>query len=136
MGVDVFDIVALIFGILLTIRKLDAQSRRPEEFPHVPPAAFGDWQRREVAIYRLGVWACFLKVGLDPAFTFFVAPHVPFNVARIVSATIDLGWLAVLITTFVRARRMAKHRRSLGILLGGMIVNQPARSRRDDEEED
>ena len=135
MGVDVFDIVALIFAILLTIRKLDAQSRRPEEFPNVPPAAFADWQRREVAIYRLGVWACFLKVGLDPAFTFFVAPHVSFGLARIVSATIDLGWLAVLIATFVRARRIAKLRRSLGILLGGMIVNQPpARDREDDED--
>lgn len=123
MGIDVLDIVAIIFGVLFTVRKLDAQSRQPEEFAHVPPAAFLDWQRREVRLYTVAVTGCFLKVFLDFGFTYFFVEKLDYSQARLIGAFIDVSWLILLVYTFVRAARLSKLRRQLGILLGGFLVS-------------
>jgi len=135
MGVDVFDIVAVILGVWFTLRKLDAQSRQPEAFPHVARADFLDWQEREVSVYRTVTWACFGKFALDLAFTYLVAPGQDPRLVRAVGATIDLSWLAVLVITFFRTSGVRALRRKLGIVLGG---RSDARSRldQDDERED
>lgn len=133
MGVDVLDILATILGVWFTLRKLDAQSRQPEAFPHVAPADFLDWREREVSVYRAAVWACFGKVIVDFVFTFLIAPGQDPRLVRVVGATIDLSWLAVVIISLVRAQATRKLRRRLGIVLGGGTVG---RQEDDSDQED
>jgi|SRR5690606_34713338 len=135
MGVDVLDILATILGVWFTLRKLDAQGRQPEAFPHVAPAEFLAWREAEVSIYRVAVWACFAKVMVDLGFTFLVAPGQDPRLVRAVGATIDLSWLAVIVVTLVRSTASRARRRRLGIVLGGASMMQPEEddeSRRDD----
>jgi len=132
MGVDVFDILAIILGIWFTLRKLDAQSRQPEAFPHVAAPDFLAWREHEVSVYRAAVWACFGKVALDLTFTFFIAPGQDPRLVRAVGATIDLSWLAVVIITLFRAHASRQVRRRLGIVLGG----RPLPVREDDSDPD
>ncbi len=112
-------------GIFFTVRKLDAQSRRHEEFAHVAPAAFADWQTRETRLYAWGAWGSFAKVVLDYAFVQFLAPKLPFAAVRAIGATIDLGWLALVIVTLVLASASRRRRQRLGIVLGGFVVQEP-----------
>lgn len=117
MAVDVLDVLAVIFGILFTVRKLDASRREAADFPHVEPGAFEAWRRRESAIYTVGSLACFLKVVLDAVFLLAVAPGLSPGVVRIVGAVIDLGWVAIVIVTLVRASSARKERQRLNIVL-------------------
>lgn len=118
MGIDVLDIVATILGVWFSVRKLDAQSRRAENFPHVARLDFEVWQAREVDAYRVAALGCFLKVVVDLVFTLAVVPRLPFGVARTGGAIIDLSWAAVLVATFIRTHRAREMRRRLGIHLG------------------
>jgi tetratricopeptide (TPR) repeat protein len=122
MGVDAFDIVAIILGVLFTIRKLDAQRRLAKEFPHVLPEDFARWQQSEVSVYGAAMIACFGKVFADWTFVYFFAEGLPDRMVRAVGATIDLSWFAVMLITFYRTMRLAKTRRQLGIVLGGFVV--------------
>lgn len=120
MGVeilDALDVLAAIFGVLFTVRKLDVSRRAAEDFPGVDPQAFESWRRRESAVYTLGSVACVLKIVLDAAFVVAVAPHLPFGVVRVIGAAIDLSWLALVVVTFVRASKTRQERRRLGIVL-------------------
>lgn len=119
---DVTDIIAVIFGVWFTIRKLDAQKRRTEEFPHVPPDAFRAWQDREVAVYQVAIWACFAKVLVNVLFMLFVMSHLPVPAMRLAGASIFFAWLAVMVWTFVRTSRLRRLRRDLGIVLGGFVT--------------
>lgn len=122
MGVDALDIVAIILGVLLTIRKLDAQRRTQKEFPHVRAEDFARWQRLEVSVYGTAVFACFAKVFVDWGFVYFLADGLPVRTVRAIGATIDISWILVLIATFFRTTRLAKLRRELRIVLGGFMV--------------
>lgn len=133
MGVDVVDIVAVILGIFFTIRKLDAQSRRPEDFPAVDRAAFLDWQARETKVYSAAVLACFLKVFLDLGFVYFLAEGLPYRAVQLVGAAIDLSWLGFVIFSLFRASRVREQRRRLGIYLGSRLPEP--RPEDEDEEE-
>jgi len=134
MGVDVLDILATILGVWFTLRKLDAQSRKPEAFGHVAPGDFLAWQEREVGAYRTAVWACFGKVTVDLAFTYLVAPGQSAGLVRAVGASIDLTWFALLVVTFFRTHLARKQRRELGIVLGGRPIARAEHEADDDEE--
>ncbi len=136
MRVDVLDILATILGVWFTLRKLDAQSRQPEAFPHVPKADFLAWREREVSVYRVAVWACFVKVTTDLGFTFLIAPGQDARLVRLVGATIDLSWLAVIVVTLVRSTASRAQRRRLGIVLGGASMMQPEEEDDDVKRED
>ena len=114
---DMFDILAVIFGILLTVRKLDVSRRQHAEFPGVEQAAFESWRAHATAVYSLGSWACFLKVVLDLGFTHFVAERLPWNVVRTIAASIDLSWAFLMILTLIRSGRARRQRNALGIVL-------------------
>jgi hypothetical protein len=118
MRVDVLDILAVVFGVWFTVRKLDAQSRQARDFPHVEPGAFAAWQRLEVGVYQLASLGCLLKVLLDVSFTSFGLSRVPPPLGRAVGAAIDVGWLLLLLVTFVRAAGARRRRQDLGVHLG------------------
>lgn len=112
------DILAVIFGIFFTIRKLDAQSRKNSDFPHVAPSAFAVWQARETRVYGLGALACVLKLTIGLGFQYGVAPGLSASWIRGVGATIDLSWLVFVCWTFFRTHKLRKERAALGIVLG------------------
>lgn len=122
MAVDAFDIVAIILGVLFTIRKLDAQRRLNKEFPHVLPEDFEAWQRLERSVYQAAIVACFGKVLVDWSFVLFFAGGLPLRTVRAVGATIDLSWFLVMLVTFFRTHGLAKLRAQHRIVLGGFVV--------------
>jgi tetratricopeptide (TPR) repeat protein len=121
-GLDVFDVVAVILGVIFTIRKLDAQRREPKEFSHVEEGAFLAWRRKETRIYTTGMATCFAKVLGKVVATQWVAPRVSYGVYRAVGAAIDISWFVIVIVTLVAAYRMAIVRAQLRIVLGGFVV--------------
>jgi tetratricopeptide (TPR) repeat protein len=120
--VDVFDILAVIFGVLFTIRKLDAQKRKHEEFPHVEASVFAEWQSREVNVFTVGMFACFAKIVAELLLHTVLADGMTDSLYRKMTAAIDIPWILVLIVTLVRRHRLAKRRAELRILLGGFVI--------------
>lgn len=122
MAVDAFDIVAIILGVLFTIRKLDAQRRLHKEFSHVPRAEFERWQALETSVYGAAMIGCFAKVLTDWIFVYFFAGGLPMRTVRAVGATIDITWFVLMLVTLYRTRGLAKLRAQHRIVLGGFIV--------------
>ena len=114
----VLDIIALILGIIYTVRKLDVRKREASEFPHVDPALFEAWRSREAGAYSLASIACFAKLLLDYGFIYYAqrAALQP-RIVQIVGLTLFVSWLAALVLAQVRAHRARKLRESLGINL-------------------
>jgi hypothetical protein len=105
----VLDVVAVIFLILSTVRKLDVQGRAAHEFPHVPRAEFEGWRARESAAYSLGIWACLLKLVMGHAFPYAAyRMNLDTGLLRFGGFCVDAAWVVALI---VAARRRAKARK-------------------------
>ena len=115
---DQYDIIAVILGVMFTMRKLDTQSRDPSQQPNVSPEDFRRWQRQTVAAYVPGSYACFFRVIFHFGYMRYVAHHPlsPRAFSR-VALLVDLIWLVATITTFVRANAARELRRKLGIVL-------------------
>jgi hypothetical protein len=118
MPFDVLDLLAVIVGVLHTMRKLDVMKRRAEEYPEVAVEDFAAWQASERAAYALGSWASFLKLVLDPMLL-FLAPKLALSapVVRGLGATIDIGWAVLVLVAMLRAGRARRRRQELGIVL-------------------
>lgn len=123
MGLDLFDILAVILGVLFTIRKLDAQRRTHREFPHVRPDVFERWRQRETAVYALGMLACFSKVLAKLLVVYVFYDQMSYRMLRLAGMSIDLSWLAIAGLTLYRGHALAKERAKLGIVLGGFIIS-------------
>jgi tetratricopeptide (TPR) repeat protein len=123
MGIDVFDIVAVILGVIFTIRKLDAQRREPEEFPHVHRAEFLTWRTQETRVYLLGMMACFSKVLAKVLIAQVLATRLPYSTLRWLGACVDISWLFLVVITLVGAVRMGRRKLALRIVLGGLVVS-------------
>ena len=119
MPFDVLDLLAVMVGVLHTVRKLDVMKRRGEDYPHVTREDFLDWQRQERAAYAMGSWASFLKLMLDPALL-FLAPklNLPGSLVRALGAIIDIGWAIIVTVAILRAGKARRRREELGIVLG------------------
>jgi uncharacterized membrane protein len=102
--VDQYDIVAVILGVMFTLRKLDTQSRAASQQPSVSAEDFERWQRQTVAAYTPGMYASFFRVLFHFGYIRYAAHHPlnPLTFGRI-ALLVDLIWLASVITTFVRA---------------------------------
>jgi hypothetical protein len=109
-SVDLLDILAIVLGVLYTLRKLDVARRPAADFPHVKPTEFEAWKSKQLGAYSLGSSACFLKIVVDFAFVALLARHLNPAVVRVSGLAIDLAWLVALVVVFVRsaaARRLA-----------------------------
>lgn len=135
---DFLDICAILLGIFFTIAKLDAQGRKAENFPHVPPAEFESWRTWTTAIYRLGSGVCFLRVIFHQGWAIYLSrnpvttPGAP-KALVVPALAMDVLFLAVVAITFIRASRARKVRRELGIVLSPMTPQQAAAAAEDDD---
>jgi hypothetical protein len=138
---DFLDIIAILLGIMFTIAKLDAQGRRAENFPHVPPAEFERWRSWTTSIYRLGMTVCFARVVFHQGWAIYLsrhpvsAPAAPKSLV-VPALAMDLLFLGVLAATFIRSSRARKQRRELGIVLAPLTPQQQAALAKDDERSD
>lgn len=109
-------VLALIFGIWFTVRKLDVRKREPEHFPNVDRAAFERWKQIELSAYNVGSFACFAMIFLDYAFRFAATRWtLDWTLVRIVGASLFFAWVAALVYTGVKAGRGRRLRDELGI---------------------
>lgn len=128
---DFLDIVAILLGISFTVAKLDAQGRKPMNFPHVAAADFERWQDWTVSIYRWGSSVCFLRVLFHQGWSLYMARH-PMNAPAAPRSLVypalamDAVFLGVLASTFIRSSRARARRRELGIVLSPLTPAQAA----------
>ena len=115
---DQYDIIAVILGVMFTLRKLDTQSRDASQQPNVPPEDFARWQRQTTSAYAPGMYASFFRVIFHFGYIRYAAHHPlsPQAFGR-VALLVDLIWLVSVVTTFIRANAARELRRKLGIVL-------------------
>jgi hypothetical protein len=110
------DIIAIILGILYTMRKLDVAKRTPEQFPHVATSDFDRWKRLEGGAYTLGSFACFAKIVVDYAFQWHASrTGLDWSWVRVVGGLIFVGWVVALMLSAVRGAQGRRLRETLGI---------------------
>jgi hypothetical protein len=110
------DLIALILGILFTLRQMDVTQRQAKNFPDVREADFTRWWQSARSAYRLGSSACFGKILVDIAVA-YIMQHVPMPMPlRVgIGLTLDLGWVALVVLAFLGSRRAHALARDLGI---------------------
>lgn len=117
-GVDQYDIIAVIVGVMFTMRKLDTQSRSPAQSPNVDPEDFLRWQRRSAAAYAPGAYSSFFRVLFHFGFLRYSVHHPlpPMTFAR-VALLVDALWLVCVVYTLINAHFAREMRKKLGISL-------------------
>jgi hypothetical protein len=105
------DIVALLLGVFLLMRKSEVRAEDPANYAESARAEFDTWRASALAAYTIGTRACFGRVFAD---FFFLAllrrVEVPEVLRWGVGLAIDLGWVALLVLCWSRARAAHKLR--------------------------
>ena len=113
---DHFDVLAIIFGVMFALRKLDAKSREAADYPAVSKAEFEGWQRAATRAYGIGSAVCFFRVIFHFAWVYYVNHNaVSPGVFRAVGLGTDVIWLAGMGIALVKARAARKLRDRLNI---------------------
>jgi hypothetical protein len=110
------DLIALVLGILFTLRQMDVTQRQAASYPGIREADFQRWWRLARGSYRLGSSACFGKIILDIAAAYTMR-HTPMPPAARwgIGLTLDLGWVVLVALAMLRTRRAHALARDLGI---------------------
>ena len=109
------DLIALILGILFTLRQMDVANRLAENYPGVAPEDFKRWQRSALVAYRWGASACFGKVLLDIGFAFLMGKVALPTAARWgIGLSLDAGWVALIVYSYLRVMRARALGRQVG----------------------
>lgn len=120
---DPFDIVAILLGIFLALRKTDVRAEDPSRHPQVPLVDFDRWRARALRAYTIGVRACFAKVMLDYLFLAILQRYpIPLGIERAVGLSIMFGWVTLLVACWFSARGARK----LALELKIDLVRDPA----------
>jgi hypothetical protein len=111
MSVDVVDALALILGVLFSVRRLSAQRATADEIPRVDPEAFSRWRCAEIRAATVLSYACFAKIILDLGLQWLVPrTEIPRQVQWPAAMVIDIAWLVVMLVG-MRLRRRARRLR-------------------------
>jgi hypothetical protein len=116
VGIDQYDVIAVILGVFFTVRKLDARSREHASFPTIEQANFEAWKKRAVLAYSIASYACFVRVLFHFAFvkvatTYAFSPKIYTRVGIV----IDLAWLGSVAYGLFLARSARQLQRQYGI---------------------
>ena len=116
---DHFDILAIIFGVMFAIRKLDAKGRDAADNPNVPKDEFERWQSAAMRAYGIGSFVCFFRVVCHFLWVLYVNRNpVPISAFRAVGLATDLIWLGGMAVALWKAKAARKLRERLGISHG------------------
>lgn len=110
------DIVAILLGVFLLIRKSEIKADDASLHEGVSPADFEEWRRRALAAYTVGTRACFGKVFLDFVLLAFMR-RVPLEqwVRTSIGVSLDVAWVVLLVACWVLSRRAHRLKDKLGI---------------------
>jgi len=116
---DPFDLIALVLGILFSLRQMDIAQRQKERYPAVSEPDFRRWYDRARGAYRLGATACFGKIFFDIAFAFFLRRGLrpPFALQLTLGVGVTVACAALVGLAVWRSRRAHELARELGIEL-------------------
>lgn len=114
-----FDIVAILVGIFLALRKSDVRAEDHGRHPQVALADFDRWRERALRAYTIGIRACFLKVVADFAFLALLQRY-PFELTlqRSLGFGLDSLWVIALSACWIASRRARRLADQLGMDLG------------------
>lgn len=113
---DFTDIIAILFIIWNTVRKLDIQKQQAADFPHVSPEDFQRWQRMELFAYSLGAYASMAKIVLNLLWVYlFRRYELSPALAQGVGVAIFLAWGVALIISALLGTKGRALRGDLGI---------------------
>lgn len=120
---DHYDVLAIIFGVMFQLRKVDTKLRNSADHPNVPSSDFERWQRAATRAYGIGSAVCFLRVIAHFLWVLYVNKNqVSWDVFRAVGLGTDVVWIAGMGVALWQARAARKLRDSLGI-----VLRRPAR---------
>lgn len=123
-----FDIIAILLGIFLALRKSDVRAEDSARHPRVAIADFDRWRNDAMRAYSIGTRACFAKVLADFVFLALLQQYaMDLRLQRGIGVGLDLLWIGALVACWVSARRARRLAEQLGIDLGG----SPARDASD-----
>jgi len=114
---QLFDLLALILGILFSLRQMDVSMRQKESFPAVAEADFTRWRDQTRRTYRLGAVACFGKILFDIVFAYLLnhGLPVPFPVKVTLGLSVVVLWMASVGIAVWRTQKNHALARELGI---------------------
>lgn len=125
-------LIAIIFGILLTLRKLDVAHRQPAQHPSVRQPDFELWQRTAMRAYGIGIWACFLKLVVDFAGRYLFGVFKPsLGVGQTIGISLEVLWVAAMVYTWREVQRAHALAEKVGVEVprkGGRQGAEPAPS--------
>ena len=114
---QLFDLLALILGILFSLRQMDVSMRQKDRYPDVSEADFMRWRDQARRNYRLGAGACFGKILFDIAFAFLLnhGLPVPFALKLTLGLSVVVLWMVGVGVAVWRTQRTHALARQLGI---------------------
>lgn len=116
--IDPISAIALILGIIFTIRRLDVARRVPADHPGVPEAAFRTWQPLQLSAYRWLSVGPLAFVAFDLAFKLLIIAargSMPLLVVQVGGGLSYAMLIACLFTGGRQARTARLMRREAGI---------------------
>ncbi len=115
---DPFDAVAVITGVMFTIRKLDAQSRSAAQHPNVALEDFESWQRQTASAYAPGIYGSFFREVFHFGFVWYVKRHtISPESYRHIGLIVDATWFVCVVCTLALAHFARERARKLAISL-------------------
>ncbi|HEY2405970.1 MAG TPA: hypothetical protein VGI10_08205 [Polyangiaceae bacterium] len=110
---DTFDALAVILGVWLTLRKLDANSHDPAKHAEIRKEDFERWQRAAARAYAIGSYGSFFREVFHFGFIWYLKHHAmsPIYYPRI-GFSVDVLWWASLAACFYLARQARQLRDS------------------------
>ena len=114
---QLFDLLALILGILFSLRQMDVSMRQKDRYPDVAEADFNRWREQARRNYRLGAPACFGKILFDIVFAFLLnhGLPVPFGIKLTLGLSVVVLWMLGVGVAVWRTQRTHALARELGI---------------------
>ena len=110
------DLIALVLGVLFSLRQMDVTQRQAAAFPSVREADFTRWWQAARGAYRLGSSVCFGKIALDIVVAYVMRRvPLPTPVRLTIGLGLDLGWTVLVVLAVLRSRRAHALARELGI---------------------
>jgi hypothetical protein len=100
-----FDVVTLVIGVFLTVRKLDVKRREAKDFPEVDSQTFEEWKALALRAYNLGAGACFVRLFFDYVNQYGLARVVPSVAVQVLGGTFFFAWVGCMVYSFVLASR-------------------------------
>lgn len=111
-----FDIVVILLGIYLALRKSEVRSEDPARHPRVARADFDHWRSRALSAYSIGTFTCFVRVLVDFGFSAFLQRHpLELTWSRAIGFSIEIVTIVALVSCGIAARRARRLADSLGI---------------------